>query len=61
MKYKLMTLKEVAEHFCVSEMTVRRWVWSQKLPAYKPRGELRFKESDVYELLEESRYKVAWK
>jgi excisionase family DNA binding protein len=36
----LLTLKEVAERFAVSQRTVRRWIEDGKIRAYRPGGKL---------------------
>ena len=50
----LLTLREVAEAVKVSESTVRRWVRSRELSAYKvgKRGQLRFRVEDLEAFLE---------
>ncbi len=53
----LMTIKDVTSAVKVSESTVRRWVRSGLLPAYKvgDRGQLRFQRSDVLAFLNRHR------
>ena len=46
------TVEEVAERLQVSDQTVRRWVKSGKLKAYKPGREWRVKPSDLETFLE---------
>jgi excisionase family DNA binding protein len=43
----LITVKEAAHSREVSEETVRRWVWSGKLPAQKLGNQLFIKERDL--------------
>jgi excisionase family DNA binding protein len=43
----LITVKEVAQYCGVGEETVRRWVWSGKLPAQKLGNQLFIKEKDL--------------
>lgn len=51
---KLLTLNEVAITMKVSESTVRRWIRSGSLSAYKvgQRGQLRIRENDLERFLE---------
>ena len=57
----LLRLREVAETVKVSETTVRRWVRSGALIAYKvgKRGQLRVREEDLEFFLEKQRVGVA--
>lgn len=41
------TVSEVAELLRVSEMTVRRWIWSGKLPAVRTGRLVRIRQIDV--------------
>lgn len=48
MQEKYYTMKEVAEMFKVTEMTVRNWIYDQKiLKAYKIGRVVRITESDI--------------
>ena len=47
-----LSLNEVAEQLGTSSQTVRRWVKSGELPAYKPGKEWRIKEGDLTGFLE---------
>jgi excisionase family DNA binding protein len=49
-----LSLSEVAGAMGVSERTVRRWIKSGKLRAYKPGRDYRIPESAVRSLIEES-------
>ena len=53
----MLTLRDVAETFRVSETTVRRLVRSGTLPAYRvgKRGQLRVREDDLESFLEKQR------
>lgn len=42
-----LTVKEVAARLRVSDLTVRRWIWSGKLPATRVGRLRRIKDSDV--------------
>ena len=57
---KMLTLHEVAEAVKVSESTVRRWVRTGALVAYKvgDRGQLRIREEDLEQYLESRVVKV---
>ena len=57
---KFLTLKEVADAVKVSESTVRRWTRSGSLKAYKIglRGQLRIKEEDLKNFIEEQLVQV---
>ena len=46
------TIEEVAERLRVSDRTVRRWIESGSLRAYKPGGEWRIQASDLATFLE---------
>ena len=54
---RLLTLRDVAEAVQVSETTVRRWVRTGVLPAYKlgKRGQFRVGEEDLQAFLEGQR------
>jgi excisionase family DNA binding protein len=54
MEDRHLTLSEVAGTMGVSERTVRRWIKSGKLRAYKPGRDYRIPESAVRTLVEES-------
>lgn len=54
MEDRHLTLSEVAGAMGVSERTVRRWIKSGKLRAYKPGRDYRIPESAVRTLVEES-------
>lgn len=41
------TLKEIAEQFKVSDMTVYRWIRSKKIKAYKVGKSYRIKQKDL--------------
>lgn len=49
---RMYSLEEVAERLQVSERTVRRWIKSGELPAYKPGREYRIIPSDLDAFLE---------
>jgi len=51
----LMTKREVADHLCVSERTVDRFVVAGKLVAYRVGGHRRFLVEDVEALVRASR------
>lgn len=53
----LLTVKDVAERFKVTPLTVRRWVYSKKIKAYKLAHMLFFVEEDLTEQLEKYRGK----
>lgn len=48
-----MTTKEAMEYLKVSRETLRRWVNSGKLPAFKGEKILRFKKDDLDKMLQE--------
>src|SRR5215207_4717713 len=48
---QFLSLEDVASRLQVSDQTVRRWVKSGKLAAYKPGLEYRIRESDLAEFL----------
>ena len=50
-----MTLKEVAEAAKVSESTVRRWVRSSELPAYRLGRQLRVRVEEFESFLDKQR------
>ena len=52
-----MTLQEVAQAVKVSETTVRRWVHSGELPAFKvgSRGQIRIEPEELRAFMERSR------
>lgn len=54
-KMQLMTLKDVAISAQVSESTVRRWVQSQELPAYRLGRQLRFRQEEFESFLDKRR------
>jgi excisionase family DNA binding protein len=47
-----LTVREVAALLRVSDLTIRRWVWSGKLPALRVGRTLRIKQADVDRLCE---------
>lgn len=47
---KMKTIKETAEYFNVSEMTIRRWIESGKLNAVKIVGIIRIEDSEIERL-----------
>jgi excisionase family DNA binding protein len=49
---QLLSLEDVASRLQVSDQTVRRWIKSGKLAAYKPGLEWRIKPSDLEEFLQ---------
>jgi excisionase family DNA binding protein len=49
------TIGDVRELLQVSERTVHRWIQSGDLPAYKPRGEWRIRDSDLTSFIEARR------
>ncbi|RZV40261.1 MAG: DNA-binding protein [Candidatus Acidulodesulfobacterium acidiphilum] len=51
MKEKLYTVKEVAEFFKVSPVTIYDWVYRKKLKSTKICGSIRFQENDILVLL----------
>jgi excisionase family DNA binding protein len=48
---RLLSLEDVADRLQVSDQTVRRWIKSGKLTAYKPGLEYRIREADLEEFL----------
>lgn len=46
-----LTVNEVATLLRVSDLTVRRWIWSGKLPATRVGRLLRIRQSDVDQLI----------
>ncbi len=62
MEDRQLSLSEVAGLMGVSERTVRRWIKSGKLKAYKPGRDYRIMESDFRQFIEESEVapKVQW-
>jgi excisionase family DNA binding protein len=52
---ELMTLKEVAEASRVSESTVRRWVRSSELPAYRLGRQIRVRPEEFESFLDKRR------
>lgn len=54
MEERHLSLSEVARLMEVAERTVRRWIKSGKLRAYKPGRDYRIPESAIKELMEES-------
>ena len=49
---RFFTVDEIAERLQVSDQTVRRWVKSGKLAAFKPGKELRIRPRDLKEFLD---------
>jgi excisionase family DNA binding protein len=49
------SLEEIAERLRVSNQTIRRWIKSGRLTAYKPGREWRIRPSDLEEFLEARR------
>ncbi len=52
---RFLTVEEVTGRLRVSDQTVRRWVKSGKLTAYKPGKEVRIRPGDLEEFLEARR------
>lgn len=48
---QFLSLEDVATRLQVSDQTIRRWIKSGKLTAYKPGLEYRIRESDLEEFL----------
>jgi len=57
MQPKLLTVDDVAKALAVSKMTVYRYIKTKKLCAYKLEQELRIKEVDLQNFLEERKTK----
>ncbi|MGI5828423.1 MAG: helix-turn-helix domain-containing protein [Patescibacteria group bacterium] len=57
MQPKLLTVNDVAKSLAISKMTVYRYIKSKKLCAYKLEQELRIKEADLQNFLEERKTK----
>jgi excisionase family DNA binding protein len=55
----MLSRQEVAERLHVSDQTVRRWIKSGKLAAYKPGLEWRIHPSDLEAFLEERSFPKA--
>jgi putative resolvase len=54
---KLLSVDEVAERLGVSVYTVRRWIHTGHLRAYKPGRGYRVREADLEEFLRDKRVK----
>ena len=52
---QFLSLEDVASRLQVSDQTVRRWVKSGKLTAYKPGLEYRIREADLQRFIEAHR------
>ena len=52
---QLLTAKEAAEFLCVSENTVRMWIWQKRLPVVRLGRTVRLKREDLQQLIERHR------
>ena len=49
---EFLTVNEIARIFQVKPLTVYKWIWDGKLPAYKVGGLIRVKRQDLSEVME---------
>jgi excisionase family DNA binding protein len=52
---QLLTAKEAAEFLCVSENTIRQWIWQRRLPVVRLGRTVRLKRDDLTQLIERNR------
>jgi len=57
MQSKLLTVDDVAKLLAISKMTVYRYIKTKKLCAYRLEQELRIKETDLQNFLDERKTK----
>ena len=52
---QLLTAKEAAEFLCISENTIRQWIWQRRLPVIRLGRAVRLRREDLEQLIERSR------
>ena len=51
----LLTAKEAAEFLCLSENTIRQWIWQRRLPVVRLGRAVRLRREDLDQLIKRSR------
>jgi excisionase family DNA binding protein len=52
---ELLTAKEAAEFLCMSENTIRQWIWQRRLPVVRLGRAVRLPREDLRRLIERNR------
>lgn len=52
---QLLTAKEAAEFLCLSENTIRQWIWQRRLPVVRLGRAVRLRREDLEQLIERNR------
>jgi excisionase family DNA binding protein len=52
---QLLTAKEAAEFLCLSENTIRQWIWQRRLPVVILGRAVRLRREDLEQLIERNR------
>lgn len=57
----LLTAKEAAALLCLSEYTIRQWIWQRRLPVVRLGRAVRLKRQDLEQLIDQNRKEaVTW-
>jgi excisionase family DNA binding protein len=51
----LLTAKEAAEFLCLSENTIRQWIWQRRLPVVRLGRAVRLRREDLDQLIKRGR------
>jgi excisionase family DNA binding protein len=52
---QLLTAKEAAALLCLSENTIRQWIWQRRLPVVRLGRAVRLRREDLEQLVERNR------
>jgi excisionase family DNA binding protein len=52
---QLLTAKEAAQFLCMSENTIRQWIWQHQLPVVRLGRAVRLRREDLEQLIERNR------
>jgi excisionase family DNA binding protein len=52
---QLLTAKEAAALLCLSENTIRQWIWQRRLPVVRLGRAVRLKRQDLEQLIDQNR------
>jgi excisionase family DNA binding protein len=52
---QLLTAEEAAEFLCLSENTIRQWIWQRRLPVVRLGRAVRLRREDLEQLIERNR------
>jgi excisionase family DNA binding protein len=52
---QLLTAREAAAFLCMSENTIRQWIWQRRLPVVRLGRAVRLRRADLEQLIERNR------